>query len=58
MSLKSPSQLAAHRCSHSAEQAVIVLNDELTVAEIVKHFRERKQILLLHYATGPFLTVP
>ena len=45
-------------CSHSSEQAVIVLNDELTIAEIVTHFRERKQILLLHYATAPFLAIP
>jgi hypothetical protein len=31
------------------EQAAVILNNELTIAEILKYFKDKKQMLVLHY---------
>jgi hypothetical protein len=31
------------------EQTAVLLNNELTIAEILKYFKEKKQMLVLHY---------
>jgi hypothetical protein len=31
------------------EQAAVILNNELTLAEILKYFKDKKQMLVLHY---------